>query len=49
MEDWVKPQMPQMGADAWVADRNLRKSVKSAVQLLCGREITFELLEGAEA
>jgi hypothetical protein len=26
-----KPQMPQMGADAWVADWNLRKSVKSAV------------------
>lgn len=28
--------MTQMGAEAWVADRNLRKSVKSAVQLGLG-------------
>ncbi len=49
MEDCVKPQMPQMNADAWVTERNLRKSVKSAVQLLCGIQITFELFEGAEA
>jgi hypothetical protein len=31
MVDWVQPQMPQMGADAWVAEYNLRKSFKSAV------------------
>ena len=41
----AEPQMSQMGADAWITERNLRKSVKSAVQLLCGRKITFELLE----
>jgi hypothetical protein len=27
-----KPQMPQMGTDAWVTERNLRKSVQSAVK-----------------